>query len=99
MQVSEEIISNGLFIVFRKLKQSQQLHVNYSYRFKLYWGFVAQLDVIFPDSIKVLLQKLIVKFYLFYSKLHKENTPHIRFTFINIEQLLKRSRKDTVTNN
>ena len=99
MQVSEEIISNGLFIVFRKLKQSQQLHVNYSYRFKLCWGFVAQLDVIFPDSIKVLLQKLIVKFYLFYSKLHKENTPHIRFTFINIEQLLKRSGKDTVTNN
>ena len=57
-QMSKEsliILSNVLFHAFTKLKQYKQLPENYNSSFKMYCGFSVSVDMIFPNSNKVIL--------------------------------------------
>ena len=49
------ILSKVLFHAFTKLKQYEQLPENYNSSFKMFCGFSAQVDIIFPDTSKVIL--------------------------------------------
>ena len=57
-QMSKEsliIFTNVLFHAFTKLKQNKQLPENYNSSFKMYCEFSVSVDVIFPDSNKLIL--------------------------------------------
>ena len=51
------ILSNVLLYGSTKLKQYEQLPENYNSSFKVYCGFAAYFDMIFPNNNKVILAK------------------------------------------